>query len=456
LTLENIKGKPFGNPPKIIPENANHTQHAEAIMQDYRFKTLSDTDEVLVYENGVYKFGGEVKIKEECEKRIKSCNIYMVNQITATIKRSTYINRNEFDQDPDIISLKNGMLNIKTGEFSKFNPNILCRNQIPVVYDPKSGPIKFIKFLMDCLPDFRDRITIIEEFASTLIKQPNFEKVSMYIGGGSNGKSTFLKLISRFLGLENIASVSIHDLTYSRFAPARLDGKLANIYSDIVNTELKQLGRFKALVSGDPIDAEKKGKDAFTLINKAKMFYSANQIPEIDDDSDAVFRRFLITEWTQQFGNEPDVDSGIYQKDTELLDRLCTEKEFSGILNLLLFTVKRLLKKNKFTFEQTIEQVRKTMKERADPILLFCNNCLVVDPKAMLAKKIIYRKYCEWSTENKQIIKPDRQFNAKLNQIMNVMSSTQKVNGKATKVWMGVKFNESVTGVTSVTNLDSY
>ena len=425
-------------------------------MQDYRFKTLSDTDEILVYETGVYRLGGEVKIKEECEKRIKSCNIYMVNQITGTIKRSTYIKREEFDQDPDIISLKNGLLNIKTGEFTKFNPNVLCRNQIPVIYDPKSGPKKFIKFLMDCLPDFRDRITVIEQFASTLIKQPNFEKVSMYIGGGSNGKSTFLKLISRFLGLENIASVSIHDLTYSRFAPARLDGKLANIYSDIVNSELEQLGRFKALVSGDPIDAEKKGKDAFSLINHAKMFYSANQIPEIDDDSDAVFRRFLVTEWTQRYGNEPDVESGIYQKDTELIDKLCTEKEFSGILNLLLFTVKRLLKQNKFTFDQTIEQVRKTMKERADSILLFCNNYLVTDSEAMLPKKIIYRKYCDWSTENKQIIKPERQFNAKLNQVMNVMSSTQKVNKKATKVWMGIKFNELVTGVTSVTNLDSY
>jgi len=55
MTLKNIKGKPLGNPPKTIPENANHTQYAEAIIQDYRFKTLSDTDEILVYENIIYK-----------------------------------------------------------------------------------------------------------------------------------------------------------------------------------------------------------------------------------------------------------------------------------------------------------------------------------------------------------------------------------------------------------------
>ena len=456
MTLEEIKGDSFGKPGTVAGADACHTKQAEAIMQDFRFKTLADTDEILVYDDGVYKLNGEVKIKEECEKRIKECSIYNVNQVLGTIKRSTYTNRSVFEQSSDLICLKNGILDIKTGLFSKFNSNILFRNQIPVVYDPKAGPVKFMKFLMECLPDYHDRITVIEEFATTLFNRPNFERVAMYIGTGANGKSTFLKLISKFLGLENVSSVSIHDLAFSRFAPARLDGKLANVYSDITNTELKQLGRVKALVSGDPIDAEKKGKDAFTLVNHAKMFYSANQIPEIDDDSDAVFRRFLVTEWTQQFGINADVENGVYQKDTELLERLCTEKELSGILNLLIITVRKMILRNRFTFEQTISQVRKTMKEKADPVKMFCNSCLIEDGKELVSKASVYRVYGEWARKHQIIVKPERQFNAKLKQAVNVEVSTQKINGKATKVWLGIKFNDSVTEVTGVTTIDTY
>ena len=451
MTLEEIRGEQFRARSTI--KDVCHTKQAEQIMEYCRFRTLTDTDEILFYDNGVYLPKGDVIIKEECEKRIEECSNYIVNQVLGTIKRSTYTKRESFDQDQDIICLKNGLLNIRTGELSQFTEKVLCRNQIPVEYDPKTGPIKFMKFLIECLPDYRDRITVIEEFANILIKQPNFEKVAMYIGTGENGKSKFLELIENFLGIDNYANVSLHDLNNERFATARLDGKLANIYPDIANTELKNLGRFKALVSGDPIDAEKKGKDQFRLKNQAKMLFSANQIPEIDEDSDAVYRRFLVTEWTQQFRRKPDPEKEIYQRDNNLLEKLCTEEEFSGILNLLIKTAQRMLKQNGFTYEPTIDQVRKTMKEQADPIQMFCNNCLVVDPKEMLPKSNVYRVYGEWCRKNQQIIKHDRTFNAKLKQTINVEDDIQKLKGKTTRVWRGIKFSSSVTEVTS---LDTY
>ena len=342
MTIEEFRNKEFSNPENDASvEKASHTWYAKKIMESYDFITLRETNEILVYENGVHKLGAETLIKEECEKRIKNCSSYMRNEVTKTIQASTYASRHDFDSDADLINLKNGLLNIRTGKCTEHTPEVLCRIQIPVNYNPNAGPIEFMKFLLKCLPDYHDRITVIEEFANILTKSPNFEKASVHVGGGSNGKSTFLKLVKSFLGSENVASVSIHDL--------------------IDSTELKKFGKFKALVSGDPVDVEKKGKDAFLMENKAKMIFSCNQIPEIEEDTDAAFRRFLVTEWIIQFRskNEADEEKGIYEEDSELFDKLTSEKELSGILNLLIFTVKKMLKQNGFTLGKTIYQLLK-------------------------------------------------------------------------------------------------
>ena len=110
------------------------------------------------------------------------------------------------------------------------------------------------------------------------MQQSNFEKVFMLIGEGANGKSTFLGVMQAVLGFDNVSAESLHDLTYERFAVASLFGKMANLHPDIESSELKNTGLLKALISGDAISAEKKYLHSFKFTNKAKLFFSANQL----------------------------------------------------------------------------------------------------------------------------------------------------------------------------------
>ena len=425
-------------------EKKKHTKYADKIMQDFRFKTLMDTEEVLVYKEGVYRHGAEVLIKEECEKRIKNCTGYMANEVIKTIQRTTYCRREDFDTDPYLINVKNGLLEIRTGKFSNHDPKIPCRVQIPVNYNQKAGPENYMKFLIQCLPEQKDRETVNEEFASTLLPQIKLEKISMYAGGGANGKSTFLEIIATFLGKENISNIPIHDLIFHRFAKAELDGKSANIYSDIESNELTKLGVLKALVSGDPVNAEKKGKNPFSLRNFAKFFYSANQLPEIGEDTDAVFRRFMITEWTQKFQfnvSEEDKKHGIHEMNPIILQTLTTQDELSGILNLLIIKTRKLLLQGRFTYDQSTAQLRTEWRDKADPITSFISNCLIMDVQAIVPKATVYRVYVKWCIINKFIPKSEKGFNSKLKEKISIEAGVRKINGKATRVWAGIKLN---------------
>jgi len=207
-------------------EEKRHTEYAKEIMNDYTFKTIRDTQETLYYENGVYRTGAETLINSECEERIPNCTSYMRREVYKTIQASSYVERNEFDADPVVLNLKNGLLNLENGEFQKHTPHYLSRIQLSVNYNRNVGPVKFIQFLMECLPDENDRNLVIEEFASILLRDGiRLEKVFMYVGGGANGKSTFLSVVETLIGDVNISHVSIQDLVSARFARSQLDGK---------------------------------------------------------------------------------------------------------------------------------------------------------------------------------------------------------------------------------------
>ena len=378
------------------------SDYADMLMIDHQFVTMADTDEIYYYQEGVYVKDGEVLIKKKCETLIMDCKRDDVNEVMAAIRRRTYAKRSEFDTEMNMLNLKNCWLDIETGETFEHTPTKLSKIQIPVFYDPEKIAWKFIKFLKVCLPKSTDAFTVCEQFASTLIKSPKFGKAFMYVGQGSNGKSVFLNLIKKCLGMDSISNISIHGIENNRFAPAELDGKLANIYADISNEELNTAGMFKNLVTGDPVFAEKKNKNPFSLINFAKMFFSANQIPIVYDESDGFFRRFMIIEWNVKFTDKT--------ADIRLIDMLSTEDEKSGILNILVNVAKNLNKRGYFQYADSVETLRNKWKNKADSIGGFLDKCLIYEENLVVEKKHLYDAYVKYCTNNKLYAKKRSDF----------------------------------------------
>jgi len=161
-------------------EDKKHTEYAQEIMNTYTFKTIRDTQETLYYENGVYRAGAETLVNSECEARITNCTSYMRREVFKTIQATTYVERNQFDTDPVILNLKNGLLHLEKNEFHSHTPHYLSRVQLPVNYNRDAGPVKFMQFMMECLPDVYDRNLVLEEFASVLLRDAiRLEKVFM-------------------------------------------------------------------------------------------------------------------------------------------------------------------------------------------------------------------------------------------------------------------------------------
>ncbi len=415
-------------------EKLSHAEMADLVMDKYQFATIAETEEILFYKNGIYVRGAEQLIKNEIESAYPSISSHLVNEAIEHVRRRTYVKREQFDSEPYIINVKNGLINILNGGFREHDLEYLSRVQLPVKYNPSAKCRNFLRFLKEVMQDHDDRRLILKEFASCLLRSSNFQLAYMHVGKGANGKSTQFKVMEALFGKQNISHESIHNLAWNRFAASMLDGKLANIHADISNNEISQTGILKQLVSGDAITVEKKHQHPFTLESYAKLFFSCNELPQVYDSSDAWFRRWIIIEWKEQFMGD--------KADKNIVEKLTTEEELSGILNVLLGIARELIRKGRLSNSKTTEQIRLEWQERADLIQAFISKNIEKDAGSYVTKEELYSRYVEWCNAHNYAAKSQKSFGERLKQLLALEETTPKVAGKRVRAWKGIKFKE--------------
>lgn len=131
----------------------------------------------------------------------------------------------------------------------------------------------------------------MEEVIGYLFYRRNeLRKSFILVGDKANGKSTYLDMLKTLLGDSNTSALDLAELG-ERFKTAELFGKLANIGDDIGDEFIANPAIFKKLVSGDRVNAERKGQDPFDFSSYAKLLFSANSMPRIRDKTGAVLDR---------------------------------------------------------------------------------------------------------------------------------------------------------------------
>jgi len=403
------------------------------LLVEYSFKTMRDNEECLVYEGGVYAPFGEAVVKEECEKRvpIKFMSRYDVNEVIGHIKRKTYVERKEFNREKWILNLQNGLYDIRTGTLSPHTPEFLSTIRIPVTYDPTADCPRVKQFFSEV--HSRDDIPVVEElFGYSLTPDYSIQRAFLFIGDGANGKSTELELLKHFLGKDNCANISLQAIESHRFAVASLFGKLANIYADIPSTSMRHVGLFKMLTGGDTIGAEKKFKDAFSFVNHARLIFSTNKPPKVNEDSLAFWRRWIILDFPNKFEGP--------QADTRVLQKLTTKEELSGLLNVALQGLKRLLSQHSYSYQPSPDEVATRYLKAADSVYAFVEDICEVDSDAWVSKDDLYDAFCAYCRDENIPLKGKEAFGRGLKNATNVRLTErrQRVEGKETRGWGGI------------------
>jgi putative DNA primase/helicase len=368
------------------------------------FKTLTDTEEVFVYANGVY-VPGETLIKSECQKIVgdKLIKTNHVKEAIDFIRRKTFEDRDSFDKDDKLINLKNGLYDVENKKIMPHTPDYLSFIQMPIEYNPNAKCPIWNNYLKNTLKLDEDRMILQEVAGWVFMGGYDIQKAVLLEGGGGNGKSVYLDTITAMLGADNVSSVSWQDLGDDKYAKAQLYGKLANIHTDLPKTAITDASAFKALTGGDKIWSDiKHSIKGINFYNRAKLIYAANQIPRTKDITDSFFDRIILV-------NFPYKIRGTKHEDKHLKKKLLNE--LPGIFNWAIVGLNRLLEKEEFSTSKTTEDFKSIFMKKSDSVFAFFKDMIRKGEKGIpKTKEDVYQKYVAYcrgnlSTEplNKQV-----------------------------------------------------
>jgi putative DNA primase/helicase len=217
------------------------------------------------------------------------------------------------------------------------------------------------------------------------------QKIFIFFGDGSNGKSTLLRIISNFMGEGNYSTLSMQDLE-TTFRPAELENKLVNIGDDIPVTTIKDSSMLKSLSAGERVTVERKNKPPFNLKNYAKLIFTTNKMPRVVDKSHGLYRRLILIPLDAKFSpSDPDFDPDIEQK-------VICDKAMSYLLNMAVRGYRRMMKHG-FTKSEKVEKAIETFKVQNSNTLTWIDEC-DIKPEYLLSKNIKelyyeFQNYCE-------------------------------------------------------------
>jgi len=320
---------------------------------------ISRHERLYVYKDGYYQPGEYEILRAMIEK-------YPTSKRSEQNEVLNYITIQRHIGDPPVeeyvINVKNGRLDLRTGELHPHTPEAYDFQQVNAVYDPTVYYEPIDRMLMRVFCGDYQLFKLFEEMLGyCLIKNCRMQKIFIMFGDGNNGKSTLLRMICAFIGEGNYSTLSLQDLE-TTFRPAELENKLVNLGDDIPATTIKDSSRLKSISSGERITVERKNKDPFILKNYATLIFTTNKMPPVNDKSFGFYRRLILIPLDAKFSNtDPDYDPDISQK-------VVSEEARSYLLNMAVRGLRRLLKKG-FTKSEKVEKAIRTYQVQSSHAL---------------------------------------------------------------------------------------
>ena len=406
----------------FIKGNFIHQKFGDFLINEHHICKIANV--LHIYKDGVYSDNQE-DIEGAMIRHIPALKRMQRQEVLAYLQLKA---QSKNFSSTKYIPVKNGVFNLDTWQLEDFSPDIITRNKIPIAYVPGSYYEVTDNTLNKIAVNDKKVRAILEEILGYILFRRNeFAAMFVLTGDGSNGKSSFLKIIRKLVGSNNTASLDLKELDH-RFKTAELFGKLVNIGDDIDKAYIKSTSVLKKLATGEALNVERKGKDPFDFSNYAKLIFSANEMPRINDYSDGLGRRLQIVPFKAKFTPQDD------DYDPFITDKLLSDESMYYVLNLALNALKRLLKNKKFTKSKAIEREMEKYQEENNPIISFVNNDDPEIERAVVGD--LYLQYKAYCGENGYQAVSNISFSRQIRQLYGYVSKQQRIDGENKRIFV--------------------
>ena len=325
----------------------------------------------------------------------------------------------------------------------ELTPRLFTHTALDFAVDTNaSEPERFLKFLGELWSDDPLSIACLQEwFGYLLTTDTSRQKILFIVGPRRSGKGTLTRVLTKLVGLENVASPTFDSLS----RPFGLEGLLGKSVAIIHDARLGRSNsglvteRLLSISGEDALDIDRKYLKALPSVRlPTRIVVVSNEIPRLQDASGALASRFCILRLT---------NSWIGKEDLGLTDRLFTE--LPGIFLWAIRGWGRLQKQTYFTKPASSEALVQQMEELASPMKAFVDECCEVGLGREIQADGLYSACKKWREDRGIPGQYDKSHFGRdlMASVPTVKRIRPKVKGKRTYIYSGIGLGEGALGV---------
>lgn len=291
------------------------------------------------------------------------CTNRMASEFEGKVTRSNLKDIDWFYSTTEgMVNFNNGILDFHTGELTPRNMDRGFRNILEYDYDSNAQAPEFDLFMERLFPnDNETQLMLLEQMGYAISGDTYWQPSALLlVGKGSNGKSTYLRVIESLLNSDFVTSLTLEDLKSDQHRAA-LDGALVNLSEENEPDSLHKSEKFKNLSDGGLCRAKVVYEATYDFKNRAKFFFAFNEMPRSKDDSQGLSRRLFIAEFKADFEKQ--------KKDPHILKKLKAER--SGIFNKARSAYLEAKNRGHFTKSQRAKESLDQFQFDSNPVAQF-------------------------------------------------------------------------------------
>ena len=378
------------------PTNRNPTNRKDPIVHIYDFDETSPTYGLYVPAQDLMMdiiFAAAEDEDVKFHRRIYETMIQTIPNVNET-------------SDANRIFVKNGIFNKETKQLEPFTQNEYRLAKIQTNYNPNaSSPTitmpdglswSFDMWLDELVDHDPDRLTQMWQIITAALNPGRvYNKcVIFYSRQGNNGKGTLGQVLKNIIGDGLYSSVNIKNFGV-RFRTQQLLGKIVNIADENpVGAYIDGTDEFKAAITGDDIQIEAKGKDAYPMQVRMLNIQMLNGTLLTRDKSNSIYRRLLIVPFTHTFtGCERPYIKHDYMDRTDVKEYILKRALESPVITEFITT------------KENDEALYKTKLEN-NTVIEFLDEFLPQFKWDALPPKFLYELYKSWMSKDNANGKP--------------------------------------------------
>ena len=302
----------------------------------------------------------------------------------------------ELDAHPELIGVRNGVVNLRTGALQVNLPKLYITKYIDCDYDPSATCPMFRRFLADIFQNDADTVAAVQHLAGlTATGRPDEEVIVFCVGHGANGKSIFGNVLAAIMGdysataPSSILAARRADDHSARSDLAMLHGARIVSINELPGGMQLDETVTKQLAGREPISARFLYKEHFTFLPRFTPWVRTNHRPIIKGTDNGIWRRMVIIPFRRTFAPE--------EQDNDLEAKLLSESE--GILTWIIEGAKSYLGSG---LKHSGAMISEVAQYRTDSDLLgeFLADATVTDTGSEVMQTILYVNYKLWCERN--------------------------------------------------------